>query len=277
VDKQVGLVRKMRVTQGSPVRYQMVLSEQEIDLNPLLGQTITLVHTGTIVCINCNRVTRKSFSQGYCYGCFSSLAECDQCVMSPEKCHFHLGTCRDAEWGKANCMRPHYVYLANSSGVKVGITRDNQLPTRWIDQGAIAGLVIAEVQSRYVSGLLEAAIRQFVSDRTSWQKMLKGDIEDIDLNEAWSALYPKVKTTIEEIKNTVGESAINLKPPVETTKISFPVKIYPSKIKSLNLDKTPQISGKLEGIKGQYLMLDSGVINLRKYTGYEIEFSADSN
>jgi len=274
VTEVIGVVRKMQVVHEDPVRYQMVLGEHLIDMNPLIGQAISLRHTGPIICINCSRVTRKSFSQGYCYACFSSLAECDQCVMSPEKCHFHLGTCRDAEWGQRNCMRPHFVYLANSSGIKVGITRDTQLPTRWIDQGALAGLVIATVESRYVSGLLESAIRQFVSDRTSWQKMLKGDIAELDLNKEWAALYPQVKTKIDELKNTLGENAIALRTPMEQTRISFPVQVYPSKVKSLNLDKTPHVSGTLEGIKGQYLILDSGVINVRKYTGYELEFNA---
>lgn len=276
MDATVGLLKKMRVEQDSPVRYKLLVGDKSIELNPLLGQTLSLRHTGTIVCINCNRVTRKSFSQGYCYGCFMSLAECDQCVMSPEKCHYHLGTCRDPAWGESHCMQPHYVYLSNSSGLKVGITRANQLPTRWIDQGAVAGMVIAEVRNRHLSGLIEAALRQFVSDRTSWQKMLKGDIAEVDLNQAWAELYPQVKGKLDELKSTHGEDAVTLNPPSQETQLQYPVEIYPQKIKSINLDKNPLHTGALEGIKGQYLIFDTGVINIRKYTGYEIEFQVHS-
>lgn len=274
MSQTTGYVRKMKVTHDLPVRYQMVLDEHLIDLNPLIGHPIEIRHTGSIVCINCERRTQKSFSQGYCYPCFSRLAECDQCIMSPEKCHYHLGTCRDPEWGRTHCMQPHYVYLANSSGIKVGITRATQLPTRWIDQGAVAGLVVAEVSSRMISGLVEAAVRQFVSDRTSWQKMLKGNIAPIDLHDAWAELHPQVSDKIEQIVAEHGEHSVKLAAPAEITHIDFPVSQHPEKVKSHNLDKTPHISGQLNGIKGQYLILDNGVINIRKYTGYEIEFTA---
>ena len=55
--------------------------------------------------------------------------------------------------------------------------------------------------------------------------------------------------------------------------IHFPVDSYPVKIKSFNFDKNPEVSGVLHGIKGQYLLLDIGVINIRKFTGYEVAFS----
>ena len=277
-----GCLRKMKVsiepqtdTDGpSPVQYELVIGDRTVPMNPLIGQCVTLTHCGSIVCINCQRITPKSFSQGYCYNCFRTLAECDQCIMSPEKCHYHLGTCRDPEWGDQYCMQPHYVYLANSSGLKVGITRGNQLPTRWIDQGALRGRVIALVHSRRVSGLVEATLRQFISDRTSWQAMLKGKVKDIDLDAEWEALYPQVKDSIDAIRDEHGPDSVKLVDAPQLKHISFPVVAHPEKVKSLNLDKTPTVSGVLQGIKGQYLILDTGVINIRKYTGYEVEFSA---
>ena len=57
-------------------------------------------------------------------------------------------------------------------------------------------------------------------------------------------------------------------------KLVYPVEQYPEKVKSHNLDKTPVIRGKLQGIKGQYLILDTGVINIRKYSGYELRIRA---
>jgi hypothetical protein len=72
--------------------------------------------------------------------------------MKPETCHYHLGTCREPDWAQNHCFRPHIVYLANSSGVKVGITRKTQIPTRWLDQGASQALPIFEVQQPFVIG-----------------------------------------------------------------------------------------------------------------------------
>ncbi len=280
-----GFLRKMRVTAGTPVEYQLVLRHEAssdedepaqhlIDLNAYIGRDIQLDFSGQIGCVNCGRQTSKSFSQGYCYPCFRKLAECDLCVMSPEKCHYHEGTCRDPEWGEANCMQDHVVYLANSSAIKVGITRQGQMPTRWIDQGAIQALPILHTSTRQLAGLAEDCIREFVSDRTQWQTMLKGRIPEIDLASEWQSLLPKVKDKLDDLSTRHGEGALNLVEPDEITRITFPVETHPEKVKSLNFDKTPEIEGRLQGIKGQYLILDSGVLNVRKFTAYQIQFAA---
>ncbi|MBX2825894.1 MAG: DUF2797 domain-containing protein [Gammaproteobacteria bacterium] len=257
---------------GQAVEYGLRLGDETIALNPLLGIEIKLRHTGSINCVNCDQPTRKSFAQGYCYPCFIKLAECDACIMSPEKCHFAEGTCRDPEWGKTYCMQSHFVYLANSSGLKVGLTRDTP-ETRWIDQGAVQAMLIARVASRQLAGFVEAALRQYISDRTQWQRMLKGDIELIDLPQAWEDLRPDVLPRIRELQSNHGADAIKLLDESPVSVLSYPVETYPTKVKSLNFDKTPEIGGVLEGIKGQYLIFDTGVINIRKFGGYEVEFS----
>ena len=154
-----GNLRKMRVDAHDPVRYVLPVGEACVELNPLVGRTIGIRYLGNIHCISCGRRTGKSFNQGYCFPCFRALARCDGCIVRPERCHYHLGTCREPTWAKANCLRPHVVYLANSSGVKVGITRESQLPTRWIDQGAIQALPITRVASRRMSGLVEMVFK----------------------------------------------------------------------------------------------------------------------
>ena len=150
---------KMEVTLGDTVSYQLPLDDHRVPLNEAIGESIAIEHIGDIHCIHCGRRSKKSFSQGYCYPCFTKLPQCDTCIMSPERCHFHHGTCRDPAWGEKYCFTDHFVYLANSSGVKVGITRGTQLPTRWIDQGATQGLPIFRVQTRYQAGLIEDCIR----------------------------------------------------------------------------------------------------------------------
>lgn len=140
-----GGLRKMSAQLDAPVSYAFRLDEQVLPVNPLLGQHLRIEFLGAIHCTHCGRKTKKSFAQGYCYPCFTKLAQCDSCIMSPERCHYAAGTCREPAWGEQFCMTDHIVYLANSSGVKVGITRASQVPTRWIDQGASQALPILRV------------------------------------------------------------------------------------------------------------------------------------
>ena len=270
-----GHLAKMDVQLANTVQYQLPLDDQRIALNDLIGHSIRLEYRGDIHCIHCGRRSKKSFSQGYCYPCFTKLPQCDTCIMSPEKCHFHHGTCRDPQWGEKYCFTDHFVYLANSSGVKVGITRGTQLPTRWIDQGATQGLPIFRVQTRYQAGLIEDCIREHVADKTSWQKMLKGNAETADLAAIRDDLLIKSESGLELLEQEFGLQALQRLYNETTTEIHFPVTRFPEKVKSFNLDKAPLVEGELQGIKGQYLILDTGVINIRKYTGYNIEFSAE--
>ncbi len=267
----LGNLRKMKVELESPVQYKLPLSDQFVDLNPLIGKPFKLVHTGNISCVHCNRAIKKSFNQGYCYPCFTSLAQCDMCIMKPETCHYEAGTCREPSWGEAFCFQPHYVYLANSSGIKVGITRETQIPIRWIDQGAIQALPIMKVKSRYISGLVEVAIAQHVSDKTSWQRMLKNQVEVVDLTSKRDELLAVCESEIVDVIQRFGDGSIEFLPDATEVNIEFPVETYPVKVKSFNFDKTAEVSGVLQGIKGQYLLLDTGVINIRKFTGYEVE------
>lgn len=265
----IGSVDKMITELLQPVQYLLPVGKERMPLNPLIGQVFTLRYTGQIFCTYCQKKTRKSFGQGYCYPCFIRLAQCDQCIIKPHLCHFSAGTCREPEWGEAFCFQPHIVYLANSSGLKVGITRQSQIPTRWIDQGATQALPIVKVASRYIAGLIEVAIAQHVSDKTHWQRMLKGPAEALDLlaerDRLLAACRPDLDALQEQYAGNI-EFCAN-QPMVE---IEYPVAVYPDKVKAFNLEQTPEVSGVLQGIKGQYLIFDGGVINIRKYTGYEL-------
>ena len=269
----LGQLSKMRTRLGDPVQYELVLTDQVLALNLLITKPIKLTYTGKISCVHCGRATKKSFSQGYCYPCFTSLAQCDMCILKPETCHHAAGTCREPAWGEAFCMQPHVVYLANSSGIKVGITRQNQLPTRWIDQGAVQALPIFKVQSRHISGLIEVVIAKHINDKTNWQQMLKNNVQSVDLGAKRDELLLACQVELAELNQRFGMQAIEYLVEEQAVDISYPVNRYPDKVKSFNLDTNPVVSGILEGIKGQYLLLDTGVINLRKYSGYEVEFS----
>ena len=272
----LGHLSKMEASLNSEgsVDYQLPIDDQRIGMNTLIGRTISIEHIGDIHCIHCGRRTKKSFSQGYCYPCFSKLPQCDTCIMSPEKCHFHHGTCRDPEWGEKYCFTDHFVYLSNTSGVKVGITRGTQLPTRWIDQGATQGLPIFRVQTRYQAGLIEDCIREHIADKTHWQKMLKGNSDSVDLHSLRDELMAKSEDGLEFLEQEHGLQALQRLYNESITEIKFPVEQFPEKVKSLNLDKQPLVEGVLQGIKGQYLIMDTGVINIRKFTAYNVKFTA---
>lgn len=266
-----GRLRKMPVEAGNPVTYTIAVGDTRIPLNELIGRPLRLNFDGVIRCIHCDRKTNKSFNQGFCYPCFRKLAACDSCIMSPEKCHYHLGTCREPEWGETHCMVEHVVYLANSSGLKVGITRGSQVPTRWIDQGAVDAIPMVRVATRYIAGLVEVACKAHVADRTNWRAMLKGDVPELDLAQERQRMLGLIAADLEALRETHGQDSIR-QVDEQGLGLSYPVQVWPEKIKTHNLDKTPEVEGVLEGIKGQYLILDTGVINIRKFTGYEVRF-----
>jgi hypothetical protein len=269
----LGPLDKMQAKLEQTVQYRLPLGDQTVELNPLLGQPVRLRFTGNIFCVHCGKATKKCFNQGYCYPCFIKLAQCDMCIMKPETCHYAAGTCREPAWGEQFCMQPHIVYLANSSGIKVGITRQSQVPTRWIDQGAVQALPIFRVPSRHVSGLIEVIFGRHISDKTSWQQMLKNQVVPIDLPAERDKLLALCRTELDETVAHLGDKAVDFLQDGQTVTIRYPVDCYPVKVASFNLDKNPEVSGILHGIKGQYLMLDTGVINIRKFTGYEVVFS----
>ena len=265
-----GNLRKMPTQATDPVSYELPVGDARIALNELLGRRLAVRHAGRINCIACGRETRKSFNQGYCYPCFRSLARCDGCIMSPERCHYHLGTCREPEWGLANCMRPHVVYLANASGLKVGITRASQVPTRWMDQGASEALAIAEVTSRRLSGLMESLLKAHVADRTDWRRMLKGDPEPEDLAARRDALLARFGDDIAGLADEHETSPPRMVTDAPIHAFTYPVLEYPEKVRSITLDKRPEFEGTLLGMKGQYLIFDVGVMNVRRHAGYEV-------
>lgn len=254
----------------SAVQYSFRLGDVEIPVNDLIGKPLRLEYLGAIHCTHCGRKTKTSFSQGYCYPCMTKLAQCDVCIMSPERCHYDAGTCREPSWGEQFCMTDHVVYLANSSGVKVGITRATQLPTRWLDQGASQALPIVRVATRQQSGLVEDLFRSQVADRTNWRALLKGDAAPVDLGQVRDMLFDTCGAGLSMLQERFGLQAIQPLHDTEVLEIRYPVEAYPAKITSFNLDKNPVAEGTLLGIKGQYLIFDTGVINIRKYTAYQL-------
>ena len=258
----VGNLKKMKVIPDNPVSYILELGESEILMTDFIGKNIRFEFHDEINCMKCGKKTKKSFAQGYCYPCFISIPETEECVLRPELCLAHEGISRDMEYAKQHCLNDHFVYLAVSSGLKVGVTRSSQIPTRWIDQGASKAIKLAKTPNRYTAGLIEVELKIYMADKTNWRNMLTNKIDQsadlfVEKHKAINLLNSDLKTYID--------------PDNQVYEFYYPVNEYPEKVASLNFDKTPVVEGILNGIKGQYLLFDNNkVINIRKFGGYKV-------
>jgi hypothetical protein len=257
-----GSLYKMDTQLHEVVKYSLQLNEI-VAVNDWVEKNIRIIFSGKIFCSSCGKPTNKSF-QGFCYKCFTSAPEAAECILRPELCQAHLGKGRNVEWEEKHHNQPHFVYLALSDVVKVGVTRTTQVPTRWIDQGAHQAIRLAETPNRYEAGILEVALKSLYTDKTNWRKMLQHCVdESIDLvTEKWEL----IEHLPSDLTRFVSEND-------EITCLHYPVIAYPEKVNSINLDKTPLVEGKLMGIKGQYLLFEGGkVLNIRSHTGYYVGF-----
>jgi hypothetical protein len=261
--KVTGTIRKMQTELKDEVQYYLSFRDHFLHVNQLLDKRLSIKHIAN-ECLNCG-LDKRIWRQGFCYDCFSQIPQAGDWIMHPELSKAHLDEeDRDLEYEKRVQLQPHIVYLANSSNVKVGVTRKSQIPTRWIDQGAHEALVIAETPNRYLAGITEVALKEIVADKTNWRTMLKNEIEDVDLVRFRESVLDKIPAEAQEyIVTDMGE-----------TNITFPVIEYPKKLKTINLSKTPEHQGILKGIKGQYLIFNDGhVVNVRSHEGYVVEIN----
>ncbi len=262
-----GNINKMRSEFADPVQYFLQVGEKELPMNELIGKNIQLEFTGQINCIVCGKRTKTSFGQGFCYNCLQTAPEASETVMRPELSKAHLGIARDMDWAREHDLIDHYVYLAVSGELKVGVTRHHQVPTRWIDQGATQAIILACTPNRHISGVIEVYLKNFFSDKTNWRSMLQNKtilpVELVQEKEKAFQLLPAELKQYLHSDNKIWE-------------INYPVISFPEKVTSVSFDKDPVISGILNGIKGQYLIFSDGrVLNIRKHNGYFLNISAD--
>ena len=264
--KYTGSLRKMHAELNEEINYNLPIGDDLVSMNELIGNEITLKYEHQIFCKECGRETVKSFNQGFCYPCFKNSPAAADWIIHPELSKAHLGIeDRDLEFEKSVQLKPHVVYLSLTSGVKVGITRGTQVPTRWIDQGAVKAIKLAETPNRYLAGMIEVSLKAHMADKTNWRKMLTNIFPDVDLAEE---KHKVMELLDEEYLQYVpkDDDIINL---------NYPVLEYPVKLKSIGFDKVPEYTGKLTGIKGQYLMFANGIVlNVRKHEGYVVSLEA---
>lgn len=261
----------MRTSLDGVVQYTLPLPDvleqgAMVPMNEHIGNTIKLEYLGYYNSVLSGKKMNKPFGEGMTYQEFMESPQASPSIIRPELSRIHEGIAlRDFEWEMEHHMQPHIVYLSLTNGVKVGVTRDTQIPTRWIDQGAVQAIVLAETPFRGAAGWIEVALKEYVADKTNWQRMLKNEVrEGVDLVSEKAELVGHLN---DELSQYVSDNN-------EITSISYPVEQYPEKVKSMKLDKVPIIEKKLTGIKGQYLIFeDDSVINIRSHSGCRVRFS----
>ena len=265
----VDTLKKMGTELKEVVHYTLDIHGKTHNMNNYIGKQLKITWSGFVICCCGKKMDNFYRNSGYCYKCYWDSPLASQSIFKPELCTAHLGIEeRDLEWEKEFQITPHYVYLANSSGIKVGITRGSQGVIRWMDQGASQAILLAEVPNRRFSGDIEVALKCFVADVTNWRKMLSGTPEAVDL----------VKMKEELSVHVPKEFQRYILPDNTVTEIQYPVTRYPDKIKSVRLEKNPHLEGVLLGIKGQYLLLDQDrVFNVRSHEGFISEFSVQES
>ena len=268
-----GALLPMRIEPGAdpgrPVRYALPFADASGTMNELLGEQLEIRFLDRITCRACRRVSRKSYGGGYCYDCFKTLARCDLCMVSPDRCHFAAGTCREPQWAESFCMRPHIVYLANSAGLKVGITRAANLPGRWLDQGATQAAAILETSTREQAGWAERALARYVSDRTDWRALVSREPQIIDLAVEAERLKRQAAGSIQEVFDRFP-GGLQWISELQVVRFRYPVDRLTSPTR-LTLSAGASIGGYLLGIRGQYLLFDSGVFNVARYCSYHVQ------
>lgn len=250
-------------------RYVLRLGGSEHPMNRLVGRRVAIRATGVLSCVRCERRVRKLFGQGFCYPCFGNAPENSECIVRPELCRAHLGEGRDPAWEREHHNTDHVVYLSHTGQVKVGVTRATQVPTRWIDQGAVSALVIARTPYRQLAGCIEVALKERFADRTNWRRMLA------PLPPAGEELIAARSEALELIPDALRSCMVDGEDPVH---VRYPGLDIPPKVASINLDKQPVVAGTLAGIKGQYLLWRDGrVLNVRNHSGVHVELTLEGN
>lgn len=246
-------------------QYYVGGKEARGNLHSLIGHEMEIGFTGQINCMECGKSIKKTYGQGYCYPCFISIPQTEECVMKPELCRAHEGIARDMDYSKIHCLSDQFIYLTLSGGLKVGVTRHSQVPTRWVDQGAVRALKVAVTPNRYQAGLVEVALKNIFADRTNWRKMLTQNDEPIPLLQEKQKALDFLKDQPAEYKVTDDMEY----------SIDYTIQSFPEKVKSLDFLKIAKHRGVLTGIKGQYLLFkDNTVINIRKHGGFFITIQA---
>ena len=257
-------LRKMLAGFDGRVHYALSMGGSVLELDPLLGKELSIRATGILTCVSCGNRVKKFYGQGFCFPCLRDAPEASVCIIRPELCRAHMGEGRDPAWEADHHNTEHVVYLSYTGGLKVGVTRATQVPVRWIDQGAVAAIVIGRTPYRQLAGLMEVDLKRAFADRTDWRAMLRPVDADVGMERLRAARTHALTSLRHDLQGYLIEDA-------EPLRIDYPMLAWPPKVTSVQLGRTPEIRGPLVGIKGQYLLWEDGrVLNVRNHAGYHV-------
>ncbi len=249
-----------------PGVYELYYGERILDLSQFRGKQLSIHHNGELSCCYCSRPVKKLFQNGYCFPCVRKLARCDLCILRPELCHFHLGTCREEDWGLSHCMQPHVVYVAWTSSLKVGVTRKKRVRSRWQEQGAVGATVILETKNRLQAGLIESHMAKTMADKTNWRQMLATPSVDESVWENQKSHVLQLRDQAIAVYAGALDGIEIIDRPWQT--ISYQPMI--AKAVALKITANEIIEGEILGFKGHYMIMPQGVINIRQLVGRQI-------
>ena len=260
-----GVFKKMISIHDDPVRYILDFEDDLLFLNQSIGKNFKIYKTG-YCCLSCND-NIEIFANGFCKKCFFESPMSGDWVMKPELSKAHLGVeDRNIDYEKKIQLQSHIVYLSKTSGIKVGVTRSNNMTSRWIDQGAVEAIQLIEVPNRYLAGVAEVKLKDKFSDKTNWRKMLTSNIDESDIISDKKIAFEALGSDFEKyfkINSQLIKFNYQIQQPVES-------------VKSVSLKKSNDVEGKLIGVKGQYLIFeDSTVFNVRSNEGLVVGIKID--
>ncbi len=259
-----GPLSKLLLAIQTPVQAYAEAGPHIIHLNAQIGKILRMEAMGLWHCKACGEVFTSLFRMGCCKICFFESPLAGDAILRPELSKAHLGQAdRDLAYEAKYQLQPHVVYLADSGGLKVGVTRHAQRHTRWMDQGASRVRVIAVTENRHQAGLIEVALKVGYSDKTSWRPMLAG-------MDSGQSLY-------EESQKALFLFPERMRPffvaEGEEVQLAYPAPAC-AKATSLKLKGMSAWEGRLAGIRGQYLILeDQRVFNVRAHEGAQVRWS----
>jgi hypothetical protein len=258
-----GVLKKMISIHDNPVRYILDFDNDILFLNQIIGKNLKIHKTG-YCCLSCLE-NIQIFANGFCKKCFFESPMSGDWVMKPELSKAHLDIeDRDISYEKKVQLQNHIVYLSKTSGIKVGVTRSNNMATRWIDQGAIEAVELIEVPNRYLAGIAEVKLKDKFSDKTNWRKMLTSNIDESNIKDEKKIALDSLGSDFEKY----------FKLDSDVLKFNYQIDKLIDSVKSNSLKKSDNIEGKLIGIKGQYLIFDdSSVFNVRSNEGYVVDIT----
>ena len=255
-------------SRGKP-RLYLADVDGPIDLAGLVGKDIRVDIQSGFRCQHC--------------GDRADTSPCQECQSKPpfQQCVFTPGTsctyqdCPFPAFKRRSCAHNFIVYLVAKDGVKAGITQADRAVSRWAEQGATHGMIVARTPNRRVAGTVEDALEAVVSTESTkeWYEPLdepkKALIEAADSCRDVLTRSLKPFSALSANETTIEDRIVSL--PVHFTGDDATVSSLPE----LTVDEGLQ--SEVLGVRGQILATENAVVNFDHLKGKQITLKASAD